>query len=815
MRASGINAVRTYTLPPRWLLDVAQEQGLRVLVGVGLAGEQLVAFLDDRRLQSEVRRRCESDVRTCSGHPAVLGYAVGNEIPGSIVRWHGRRRVERFLADLYHSAKQEDPEGLVTYVNYPTTEYLQLPFLDFHSFNVYLESNDRLSAYLARLQNLSGDKPLVMAEMGLDSLRHGQRAQARSVEGQLRTAFAAGCAGAYVFSWTDEWHTGGLDILDWKFGITDSGRRAKPALSRTRRVFAQVPVATGRCCPKVSVVVCSFNGSRTIGECLQGIARLKYPNYETIVVDDGSSDATAEIAARWDFKLISTDNRGLSSARNTGLRAATGEIVAYDDDDAWPDPHWLDYVVHTFQTTDHAGVGGPNLVPHDDPPVARCVANAPGGPTHVLLTDRVAEHIPGCNMAFRVDRLREIGGFDRQFRIAGDDVDVCWRLQERGCTLGFHPAAVVWHRRRSSVRAYLRQQFNNGRAEAMLEAKWPEKYNAIGHVSWRGRLYSGAYGACGLGLRRARIYHGVWSSHPFQSLYTPESTLTALPLMPEWYLLIVALAAIGLLGLVWTPLLSALALAGIALAVSFVQALRAASRAPVTAPGAPSSRRQRAKWCAVTAALHLSQPVVRLWGRLTYGLTPWRRRRRTPRLTSALSLAPQAHAAWSEKWESSEQRLECVEQILRVQMVPSRRGGPFDEWDLEVRDGLFATARTRIAIEQYPRGRQLVRFRCWRNFSAFGALVIGLFVALAITAAYEQSPTVGAVLGAMAALVAARAAGDGAAAMECLAEALQEYCQRVQQSSRPLPAPSPGRQECPVAPLDDVDPVLELPNAQT
>ena len=117
-----------------------------------MRAKQLVAFLDDRRLVDDVRRRCESDVRACSGHAAVLGYAVGNQIPASIVRWHGHRRVERFLADLYHSAKQEDPQGLVTYVNYPTTEYLQLPFLDFHSFNVYLESNSDLSAYLARLQ---------------------------------------------------------------------------------------------------------------------------------------------------------------------------------------------------------------------------------------------------------------------------------------------------------------------------------------------------------------------------------------------------------------------------------------------------------------------------------------------------------------------------------------------------------------------------------------------------------------------------------------------------------------------------------------
>jgi hypothetical protein len=97
--------------------------------------------------------------------------------------------------------------------------------------------------------------------------------------------------------------------------------------------------------------------------------------------------------------------------------------------------------------------------------------------TQWWIRDVQAEHIPGCNMAFRTANLRAIGGFDPQFRTAGDDVDVCWRLQERGWTLGFNPAAVVWHHRRASLRAYWRQQVGYGRAEALLERKWPGKYS--------------------------------------------------------------------------------------------------------------------------------------------------------------------------------------------------------------------------------------------------------------------------------------------------------------------------------------------------
>ena len=818
MRANGINAVRTYTAPPRWLLDVAQEQGLRVLAGVGLAGEQLVAFLDDRRLTRGVRERCASDVRACASHPAVLGYAIGNEIPAPIVRWHGRARVERFLAELCELTKQQDPDALVTYVNYPTTEYLQTPFVDFHAFNVYLESNARLAAYLARLQNLAGEKPLVMAEIGLDGLRNGVRAQARSIESQIRAAFVAGCAGTFVFSWTDDWHTGGAQIDNWRFGITDVDRRPKPALSRVRRAFEQMPFAPQPQCPLVSVIVCTCNGSLTIRQCLEAIGRLQYANYEVIVVDDGSTDATAEIVGGFDVRLISTENRGLSSARNSGLRAATGAIVAYVDDDAYPDPHWLSYLVHTFTTTDHAGVGGPNLLPPEDGPVARCVANAPGGPTHVLLTDELAEHIPGCNMAFRATLLRDVGGFDRQFRIAGDDVDVCWRLQQQGHTLGFHPAAVVWHHRRNSIRGYLRQQLNYGRAESMLEAKWPEKYNAIGHVSWRGRLYGGGAGA-GTGFWRSRVYHGVWGSQPFQSLYTPATTFAGLPLMPEWYLLVVALVGVAALGTAWRPLLAAAPLALLALATSVTQAIRAARQAAGGSYANGPGCRQRAKFVALTALLHLLQPVVRLWGRLSYGLTPWRRRRRGRLPFLSLSPLPRCDTAWSENWEAAEQRLSAVEQMIRCQLIPQRRGGDFDDWDLEVRDGVLATARTRMAIEQYPGGRQYIRFRTWPKCYAPIVVAILTIATLAVCAAARGAPLAAAVLGSVTILLVLRAAGDAAAAMNCIVVVLRAYCDQVQKAPGPAPAPAAQVQPQPSprdeAMPDELEHVLEASGGRT
>src|SRR5262249_40899342 len=158
-------------------------------------------------------------------------------------------------------------------------------------------------------------------------------------------------------------------------GLVDRRRRPKAALATVSEAFGEVPLPKSWLWPRVSVVVCTFNGARTIRDCCEGLLRLDYPNFEVIVVDDGSRDQTAAIAHEYGFRVITTENRGLSSARNTGMAGATGEIVAYIDDDASPDPHWLRYVAATFLQSDLVGVGGPNIPPPGDGSIAECVAN--------------------------------------------------------------------------------------------------------------------------------------------------------------------------------------------------------------------------------------------------------------------------------------------------------------------------------------------------------------------------------------------------------------------------------------------------------
>ena len=376
MTQAGINTVRTYTVPSTEILDLALLYNLKIMIG--LPWEQHMTFLDSRKQQNQIIQNVKNAVLSCNQHQAVLCYAIGNEIPSRIVRWHSEKKITKFLHRLYLTVKEADPEGLVTYVNYPTTEYLQLPFLDFDSFNVYLEEKEILVKYLARLHSLTGDKPLVLAEIGLDSLRNGKEKQAEVLDWQIRTIYERGCAGAFVFAWTDEWWRGGADIEDWDFGLVDRQRNPKPALQVIQKVFEDVPFASEKKLPKFSVVVCIYNGAKTIRDTMEGLMKLDYPDYEVIVVNDGSEDETAEIVSKYDVKLIGTENKGLSSARNTGMHESTGEIVAYIDDDAYPDPQWLRYLAVAYMNSDHAGIGGPNINPGEDGPIADCVANSPG-----------------------------------------------------------------------------------------------------------------------------------------------------------------------------------------------------------------------------------------------------------------------------------------------------------------------------------------------------------------------------------------------------------------------------------------------------
>jgi glycosyltransferase involved in cell wall biosynthesis len=701
IRELGSNAIRVYHEPSLAFVDAALEHDLRVFIDI--PWEKHRCFFEDWSAQETARRTARETARRLGKHPGVFALSVVNEIPNDVVRFYGHRRVERFIEELVDTVKQEAPDCLTTFANFPTNEFLRPRHLDFHCFNVYLDDGMALGRYLDRLQHVAGNLPLILGEFGVDSIRHGADVQARRLGAHVRQVFERGLAGSFVFAYTDEWHTGGNPITDWDFGITDRERRLKPAAKAVSGEWAKVPNVRQMVQPKVSIVVCSYNGATTLEECLHSLTELNYPDYEVILIDDGSKDNTAEIAANFpSVKYVHQVNKGLSAARNAGARLASGEIVAYTDSDCMADPEWLTYLVSAMQRQNVHAIGGPNIPPATDSATAKCVAASPGGPSHVMIDDRTAEHIPGCNMAFYRDQLLECGGFDHQFRQAGDDVDICWRYLDRGWKIGFAPGAVVWHKRRNTVGAYLRQQKGYGRAEAMLRLKHPHRFTNMGTARWHGIIYG--EGAVGLPVVQPVIYHGRFGSSLFQSVYAANAlSLWTYPGLLEWQVLAAFLIALSVM--FWP-----LAVIGILMLVaSATSAIRMGNHAPLPINAPRWSR-------PLVYALTYVQPLIRGWHRSRYWFaarnTVHTRVRDLPPVKARRGPAGAQDLSWeSTKYIGREALLKHVEEECQIRNWPADVHVCVRNWDLELIGDAWHTLRVHTATEELGWPKRFTRCR--------------------------------------------------------------------------------------------------------
>ncbi|PAW78880.1 MAG: hypothetical protein B9S32_05725 [Verrucomicrobia bacterium Tous-C9LFEB] len=716
----GVNVLRIYHTPPRWFLDLAERYHLRVMVTI--PWHKRVLFLDDSDAVETIRNNVREAVIANSGHNAIMGYFVDNEIPTDLVRWYGSHRMEAFLDSLAGIVKKHDAGALAAYANFPPTEYVLPKNVDFYSYNVYLHKQKDLNNYLGRLQNLAGDKPLILSEFGMDTIRHPEEEQAELLCQHVNTVFKAGLAGTIIFSWTDEWFTDGIDVTDWAFGIVKTDRTPKksyyalqPFLSHPERPLCERFPLTSF--PMVSIVVCSYNGARTLRDCLDSLQKINYPNYEVIFVDDGSKDNSQEIVAEFPkVRNICQVNKGLSVARNVGINASQGEIVAFTDSDCMADQDWLYFLVNTLTSShEFAAVGGPNISPPATDWIQATVAVAPGSPSHVLLTDTVAEHVPGCNMAYYKWALDEIGGFDPEYRKAGDDVDVCWRIMQLGNKIGFSPAAVVWHYRRFEVKTYFSQQTGYGEAEALLRYKHLQYFGPTGTAIWHGNVYTQA--RMDSFFSKPVIYHGVFGTGLFQCIYpTRISPWAGLLSCLEWagLTLFLFLISIPVREIALIPLI----MFGLTLCVGLSYMMQA---------------RIEPKFDSIHARLLLLylaifQPWRRAWARYF----TWLSGKETPAsVIKTKEVSPHFSPGWSEAgllsfW--SESGIERTELIAKVQDALETEGWKFSidtgwtNWDIHVFASRWWNLRMRTMTEIYPHGRRMTRVGVFLNNSTFSFL---------------------------------------------------------------------------------------------
>jgi glycosyltransferase involved in cell wall biosynthesis len=699
MREIGLNVVRIYHTPPRWFLDVCAANGMRVLIT--LPWEKHIEFLRRKTSRDQISTMVRTSVAANRGHPAIFGYLVGNEIASTMIRWLGVRRVTEFVERLIRIGRETDPNVLFSYASYPPTEFLLPQNSDFSCFNVYLHNQDAFERYLLRLQNLSEDRPLILGEFGMDTIRHTQEEQAEMLGWHMDSVVKCGLAGTIFFTWTDEWFTGGQEISDWAFGIVTRERAPKKSFFLLRDKLGQdnaaLPHRPLPSYPFVSIIVCSYNGAKTLNECLDSLGRIDYPNYEVILVDDGSTDNTREIAARFPkVRYVYQTNHGLSHARNHGAAIAKGEIFAYTDSDCMADPDWLYYLLSTLLSGKYAGVGGPNVSPPAQNWVQACVAAAPGGPSHVLLTDTIAEHIPGCNMAWYRWAFESIGGFDPEYHKAGDDVDFCWRVQQDGHDIAFSPTAIVWHHRRFTLRAFRKQQEGYGEAESLLRFKHLIFFGPTGTAKWRGQIYGTP--RFSWFINRPIIYHGIFGEGFFQSIYpTPQSEVAAYLSSIEWFALTVFLFGLG----IFVPALRIVPylMFGGTLCVAISYMLRA---------------RIEPKFDTVAARLLVTflafaQPLVRGWSRYF----TWLHFKRTPRTViskheevpagAEFTRGVRNRSYWSEDGKDRHHLLGSIFGLLDEEGWRYSSDTGWNEWDIQIY-GNFWWSITLQTVTEYHGG---------------------------------------------------------------------------------------------------------------
>lgn len=689
----GFNTVRIYELPTPAVLREVESNGLRLIVGIPWA--EHVDFLSDSALRHEIEQRITETTSRLRGHACIAAFLVGNEIEKTLVRWMGPERVRDFTEKLIGIAREQAPQTLVSYATYPSTEYLVPRNSDFLAVNVYLESREAFSACLSRLQNLAGNKPLLITEFGLDVNAHGAEKQAEVMRWQHDCLLRGGTAGGVWFAYTDEWHRGGQEVTGWCFGIVDRERNERPACAAVRDLPSQLSAPANP--PRLSVIVCTRNGSATLRPCLESLLALRYPDFEILVIDDGSSDATASISQGFErVKYHRQEHAGLSVARNLGAQLATGSILAYTDDDCIAHPDWLLHLSHAFAEDHVVAAGGPNIPPPPRNRIERVVATAPGAPAHVLLNDTEAEHLPGCNLAIFKDTLDRIGGFRAQFKSAGDDVDVCWRLREHGM-LRFVPGAMVWHHRRFTVKAYLKQQLGYGHAEALLMKAHPGRFGPLGGARWRGGIYGDQLPADH--PVEGSIFHGPFGLGAFQVVYASSSF--------RWWE--------HFTGVLWLALLlAALACQQFELSACVVLfAVWAAWRVSSRATSRPGDR--PLLWW-----LSLMQPVVREWARLrgmiTLGARPSRRAVLPeiipPEMPHKSAITLGTLRFWSETGVTRDAWLHEMRRTLKAAHILHREDDGWRWFDIEAWPWASISRAWLSVTEYHGDGRCLTRVRC-------------------------------------------------------------------------------------------------------
>jgi len=233
--------------------------------------------------------------------------------------------------------------------------------------------------------------------------------------------------------------------------------------------------------PSVSIIIPVRNRPQEIRACLTSLAKLNYPaeKIEILVVDDCSSDSTPTVIREFPVKLLALKmHRQASFCRNIAAGHANNEILAFIDSDCEADPDWLLDLTPVFREKSIAAVGGMidsfytiNQLDQYEKVQSSLTISSWYKRSNEL--DRFF-YVPSCNFLVRRDCFKALGGFKNDLHV-GEDVDLCWRIQNSGHQVDYRPVGTIFHKHRNRLQAFCHRRFDYGTSEPQLQKRHKDR----------------------------------------------------------------------------------------------------------------------------------------------------------------------------------------------------------------------------------------------------------------------------------------------------------------------------------------------------
>lgn len=234
----------------------------------------------------------------------------------------------------------------------------------------------------------------------------------------------------------------------------------------------------------ISIIIPVFNGGNYIMDCLKSLKDQTIPGsaYEIIVVDDGSTDHTAEAVKGFDVKYFYQKNQGPAAARNLGVKMAKGDIVLFIDADCRATKNWIEEMVWPFKDPEIVGVKGVYKTGQREL-VARFVQVEYENKYERMKKIKYIDFIDTYSAGFRKEIFLQYGGFDTSFPTASvEDQEFSFRLAKDGHKMVFQPDAVVYHLHPRNLKRYFRRKFYVAYWKVLVLKKHPQKLGTDSHT---------------------------------------------------------------------------------------------------------------------------------------------------------------------------------------------------------------------------------------------------------------------------------------------------------------------------------------------